>query len=95
MIDANEIFLAINSIRRNEKKNSSKSNIYQYLLKDEKHKDLEYETLDQVIKNLVLSGIISTKTDPYSFYISNDDFIIESFNDNTLLREDINKKEIK
>ena len=66
------------------RKKPSKSNIYQYLLKDEKHKELEYETLDQVIENLVLSGIIFTKTDPYSFYISYDDFIIESFNENTL-----------
>ena len=95
MIDTTEIFLAINSIRKNEKKKPSKSNIYQHLQKDEKHKELEYETFDQVIENLLLSGTIFTKTDPDSFYISNDDIIIESFNDITLLRQDINEKENK
>ena len=34
-------------------------------------------------------------TDSDSFYISNDDIIIESFNDITLLRQDINEKENK
>ena len=33
--------------------------------------------------------------DPDSFYISNDDNIIDSFNDITLLRQDINEKENK
>ena len=55
MIDATEIFLATNSIWKNETKKLSKSNIYQHLQKDEKHKDLEYQTFDQVIKNLLLS----------------------------------------
>ena len=95
MIGATEIFLAINYIRKNEKKKPSKSNIYQHLQKDEKHKELEYETFDQVIENLLLSGTIFTKSDPDSFYISNDDIIIESFNDITLLRQDINEKENK
>ena len=48
-----EIFLAINFIRKNGKKKTSKSNIYQHLQKDEKHKELEYETFDQVIENQV------------------------------------------
>ena len=95
MIDTTEVFFAINSIRKNEKKKPSKSNIYQHLQKDEKHKELEYETFDQVIENLLLSGTIFTKSDPDSFYISNDDIIIESFNDITLLRQDINEKENK
>ena len=56
MIDTTDIFLAISSIRKNEKKNPSKSNIYQHLQKDEKHKELEYETFDQIIENLLLSG---------------------------------------
>ena len=71
------------------------SNIYQHLQKDEKHKELQYETFDQVIENLLLSGTVFTKSDPDSFYISNDDIIIESFNDITLLRQDINEKENK
>ena len=95
MIDATEIFLAINSIRKNETKKPSKSSIYQHLQKDEKYKDLEYENFDQVIENLLLSGTIFTKTDPDSFYISNGDTIIENFNDTTLLRQDINEKENK
>ena len=95
MIDTTEIFLAINSIRKNEKKKPSKSNIYQHLQKDEKHKELKYETFDQLVENLLLSGGISTKTDTDSFYISNDDIVIESFNDVTLLRQDINEKENK
>ena len=53
MIGTTEIFLAINYIRKNEKKKPSKSNIYQHLQKDEKHKELEYETFDQVIENQV------------------------------------------
>ena len=62
---------------------------------DEKHKELEYETFDPVIENVLLSGTIFTKTDPVSFYISNDDIIIENFNDITLLRQDMNKKKNK
>ena len=34
-------------------------------------------------------------TDPGSFYILNDDIIIESFNNITLMRQDINEKENK
>ena len=68
MIDTAEIFLAINSISKNEKKKPLKSNIYQYLQKDEKHKELEYETFDEVIENILLFGTIFTKTD--IFYIS-------------------------
>ena len=49
MIDMTEIFLAINFIRKNRKKKTSKSNIYQHLQKDEKHKELEHETFNQVI----------------------------------------------
>ena len=44
---------------------------------------------------MLLSGTIFTKSDPGSFYILNDDIIIESFNDITLLRQDINEKENK
>ena len=95
MIDTTKIFLAINSIRKNEKKTPSKSNIYQHLQKDEKHKELEHETFDQLIENLLFSGTIFTKTYPDSFYISNDDILIESFNDITLMRQDINEKENK
>ena len=95
MIDTTEIFLAINSIRKNEEKKPSKSNIYQHLQKEEKHKKLEHETFDQVIENLLLSGTIFTKSDSDSFYISNDDIIIESFNYITLLRQNINEKENK
>ena len=95
MIDTAEIFLAINSVSKNEKKKPSKINFYQHLQKDEKHKELEYEIFDQVIENLLLSGTNFTKADPDSFYISNDDIIIESFNDITLLRQDINEKENK
>ena len=62
---------------------------------DEKLKELEYETFDQVIENLLLSGTIFTNTDLESFYISNDDIIIKSFNDITLSRQDINEKENK
>ena len=58
MIDTTEIFLAINSIRKNEKKKPSKSNIYQHLQKDEKHKELGYETFDQLIENLLPSRTI-------------------------------------
>ena len=48
MIDTTEIFLAVNSIRKNEKKKSSKSNTYKHLQIDEKHKELEYKTFDQL-----------------------------------------------
>ena len=92
MIGTTLIFLAINSIRKNERKKPSKRNIYQYLQKDENHKEVEYETFDQVIENLLLSGTIFTKTDPDSFNILNDYIIIESFNDITRLRQDINEK---
>ena len=34
-------------------------------------------------------------TDPGSFFILNDDIIIESFNNITLMRQDINEKENK
>ena len=95
MIDTTEIFLAINSIRKDEKKKPSKSNIYQHLQKNEKHKELQYETFVQVIENLLLSGTIFKNSDPDSFYISNDDIIIQSFNDITLLRQDINEKKNK
>ena len=47
MIDTTEIFLAINFIRKIEEKKPSKSNIYQHLQKDEKHKEeLEYEAFN-------------------------------------------------
>ena len=49
------------------------------------------ETFNQLIENLLLSGTNFTKTDP----ISNDDIIIESFNNITLMRQDINEKENK
>ena len=95
MFGTTEIFLAINSIKKNEEKKPSKSNIYQHLQKDEKHKELGYATFDQVIENLLLSGTIFTKADPDSFYIRNGDVIIESFNDITLLRQDINERKIE
>ena len=95
MIDTTEIFFAINSIKENEKKKISKSNIYQHLQKDEKHKEQEYKTFDQVIENLLLCGTIFIKTDPGFFYISNGDIIIERFNNITLFRQDINEKESK
>ena len=60
MIDTTEIFLGINSIRKNKKKKPSKNNIYQHLQKDEKLKELEHETFDQVIENLLLSVTIFT-----------------------------------
>ena len=71
------------------------SNIYQHLQKDEKHKELQYETFDQVIENFLLSRTVFTKTDPDSFYISNDDIIIKRFNNITLLQQDVNEKEKK
>ena len=60
-----------------------------------KMKSTKTETFCQVIENLLLSGTVFTMTDPDSFYISNDDIIIESFNDITLLLQDINEKENK
>ena len=95
MIDTTKIFLAINPIRKNEKKKPSKSNICQQLEKDLKYEKLGYETFDQVIENLLLSGTTFTKTNPDSFYILNDNIIFESLNDITLLWHDINEKEIK
>ena len=59
MIETTEIFLAINFIRKNEKKKPSKINIYQHLQNDEKHKEVEYGTFDQVIENLLLSETTS------------------------------------
>ena len=56
---------------------------------------VECKTFDQVIENLLLFGRIFTKTDPDSSYISNDDIIIERFNDTTPLRQDINEMENK
>ena len=55
---------------------------------------LLYETFDQVLENLLVSGTIFT--DPGSFYILNfHDIIIESFNNITLMRQDIIEKENK
>ena len=51
MIDITEIFVAINSIRKNDKEKQSKSKIFQHLRKDKKHKDLEYKTFNQVIES--------------------------------------------
>lgn len=50
VIDTTELFFAINSIRKNKKKKPAKSIIYQHLQKDEKHKELEFETFNQVIE---------------------------------------------
>ena len=52
MTDTTEIFLEINSIKKNEEKKPSKSNISQHLQKDENHQELEYEIFDQVIEKL-------------------------------------------
>ena len=60
------------------------SSIY-HLQKNEKYQELEYEAL----------GRTFTKTDPDSFYISNNVIIIERFNGITLMRQDINEKENK
>ena len=49
MIDTTEIFLAINS-GKNEKKKSSKNNIFHHLQKDKNYKELEYEIFNQVIE---------------------------------------------
>ena len=73
----------------------SKSNIFQHLQKDENQKELDNERFNQAFENLLLSGTIFIKTDPDSFYISNDDIIIESFNDITLIWQDVNEKENK
>ena len=43
-----------------------------------------YKTFDQVIEKLLLSETIFTKKDSDTFYIFNDDVIIEKFNDITL-----------
>ena len=74
------------------KKNHGKvvsTNIYR------KMKSTKTETFCQVIENLLLSGTVFTMTDPDYFYILSDDIIIESFNDITLLLQDINEKENK
>ena len=71
-------------------KKQSKRNILQDLKKEEKHKDLEYETFKEVIENLLLSRISFSKTDPHSFYTSSDDIIIKSFNDITFMPLDMN-----
>ena len=44
MVDNIELFLEIHCIRKNEKKKPKNNNIYQQLQKDEKHKELVYET---------------------------------------------------
>ena len=76
MIGTTEIFLAINSNRKMQKKKPP--------TKREKHKEPMYKTFDQVIEKLLLSETIFTKKDSDTFYIFNDDVIIESFNDITL-----------
>lgn len=58
IIDTIEIFLVMKFIKRNEKKKPSKSNIFHHLQKDEKNKELEYETFNQLIEKLLLSGTI-------------------------------------
>ena len=63
MIDITEKISCNKFHQKNEKKRPSKSNLYQHSQKDEKHKELEYKTFNQVIKNLPLSGTIFTKTD--------------------------------
>ena len=93
IIVTNELFLAINFIYKNEKKKSLKINIYQHLQNNKKQKELEYETFNQVNENLLLSGSIFTN--PGSFYVLNDDIIIESLNDRSLIQQDINEKENK
>ena len=96
MIDTTEIFLAINSCRKNGKKKPTRGNIYQQSQKEEKHKELECETFNQVTKNLLLFAVLLQRlADSDSFYISNDDVIIESFDNFTLMRQDINEKENK
>ena len=72
-------------MRKNDKKKPSISNIYQHLQKDEKHKELEYEIFNQVFGNLFLSGTIFRKAGPRVFYLSNDDILIKSFNNITLI----------
>ena len=78
MIDTAETFLAINSIRKSGKKTPSKSNIYQHLQKDEKQKELEYETFDQIIENLLLPRTVFTKTEAGSF-ISRMNILLSKF----------------
>ena len=78
MIDTAETFLAINSIRKSGKKTPSKSNIYQHLQKDEKQKELEYETFDQIIENLLLSRTVFTKIEADSF-ISRMNILLSKF----------------
>ena len=76
MISTAEIFLGINSNRKNAKKKLS--------TKREKHKEPKYKTFDQVIEKLLLCKTIFTKKDSDTFCVSNDDVIIESFNNITL-----------
>ena len=42
-------------------KYKNKSNIYRNVKKDEKHKELEYKTFNQVIENLLISGTLSQR----------------------------------
>ena len=58
MIDTTEIFLVMKFIKWNEEEKLSKSNIFHHLLKYEKNKELEYETFNQLIANLLLSETI-------------------------------------
>ena len=55
-----------------------------YQQKEKKHKEPKYKTFDQVIEKLLLSKTIFTKKDSDTFCVSNDDVIIESFNNITL-----------
>ena len=66
-VEATEIFLATNSIRKNEIKKPSEGSIYQHLLKDEKHKVPEHKTFNQVNENVFLSRTFLTKADTDSF----------------------------
>ena len=43
------------------RKTQLKSNIYRNVKKDEKHKELEYKTFNQVIENLLISGTLSQR----------------------------------
>ena len=76
MISTAEIFLAINSNRKNAKKKPS--------TKREKHKEPKYKTFSKVTEKVLVSKTIFTKKDSSTFYVSDDDVIIENFNDITL-----------
>ena len=65
-------------MRKSGKKTPSKSNIYQHLQKDEKQKELEYETFDQIIENLLLSRTVFTKIEADSF-ISRMNILLSKF----------------